>query len=1332
MILSVISVPVAHLNNLFNFTESNFCIRRLLYFSFCFASLLSLSLIMSNSRVLSRGRGRKLKDLSSPTPSPLEQAPLKSLGDSQSTFAYGMTSDVAVNSPPGFNFCTPANKHVSPPPGFKNIADSVFCDASANSGLTCDLKPDAIAVPLNGNLTPQPAANVLLNDTSTLLPLASSAPLHVNAPEVPDENFKANNLDISSPAQCNATADGPKAADVAPVNCANYGVMQPVVGYVPLHASFAAGNVKLPQFWEDDAELWFSTAETTFTIKGIRSETLKLECLLASLDRHHVRHISHVISAENCVKPFSDAKQILLTKFALDRDAKIEELLYDTKLTSDLTPSELLTKMRDLIGDNQQKNSDLLRKLFLDQMPADARRLIAAAGEQDLDQIACIADRIVLEERRLSSRFHNAAVKSPPQRRYDDKPQSMQMHESALERQVTQLASAVDKLNTSVASLQPTKQTAMPYKHPAPTNNNRRPFSNSRPSDFSNTSRLYNASPVNAPPRDSDYPPNHPFCFYHWKFGPRARQCVGNCSWGPTRRSPVRNPRGPPVGMIDDNFFGWQVRDPCSHIVFMIDTGSTLSLLPSGRRQYHDIRFSGFLNAANGSKIPRFEKRRISVTLGMSQVFTWDFVMADVDYAIIGMDFLQHFDLSLNPRSKSIFFNQNLEGYANNSTPQVHASNKTSGIPQNRVRATLPEPQIAKDFNDLSNLYPCVFDLENFNRPTHHQTKHHIRTKGPPISEKVRRLNPEKLQCLRKELKKFLDLGIIERAESPYAAPLHMVPKKNGEYRITGDYRKLNLQTIPDKYAIPLLTDFTEQLAGATIFSSLDLFKSYYQIEVAEEDVHKTAIITPLGNFVFKRLPMGLRSAGNTFQKFMDEVFRDQSNVYVYIDDVLVFSKTPEEHLQHLSEVFNRLDRYGLILNKDKCVFGAENIEFLGHCIDKMGVKPLEKKTKNIREFPKPSTMRELRRWLGMVNFYRRFIKDAGKILVPLERVLSPKKGSRESISWNSEMECAFNTTKEILAEITSLAFPVKGAETFISVDASDVGVGGSLNQVIDGEVKPLGFFSRTLNKTQRNYSTFDRELLAIFLTIQHFEYFLDSRDFYVLSDHKPLATALTAPLKEASGRRLRQAQYISQFTSDIRYIKGVDNVVADCLSRPPEINAIFSHPQSIDVEQIAREQVNDPVIKRLASSDNHSLQIQKVILPDSSIELLVDTSTGTTRVVVPQVLREKVFKSIHSLSHPGVRTSVKLISQRFVWEGMRKDIANFTKSCIQCQSSKIQRHNVAPLEKFLAPDERFSHVHVDIVGPLPESNGCTHLLTVIDRSRALTLSMEMDIRPDR
>ena len=202
---------------------------------------------------------------------------------------------------------------------------------------------------------------------------------------------------------------------------------------------------------EDDAELWFSTAETTFTIKGIRSETLKLECLLASLDRHHVRHISHVISAENCVKPFSGAKQILLTKFALDRDAKIEELLYDTTLTSDLTPSELLTKMRYLIGDNQQKNSDLLRKLFLDQMPADARRLIAAAGKQDIDQIACIADRIVLEERRLSSRFHNAAVKRPPQRRYDDKPKSIQMHESALERQVTQLASAVDKLNTSVA-----------------------------------------------------------------------------------------------------------------------------------------------------------------------------------------------------------------------------------------------------------------------------------------------------------------------------------------------------------------------------------------------------------------------------------------------------------------------------------------------------------------------------------------------------------------------------------------------------------------------------------------------------------------------------------------------------------------------------------------------------------------------------------------------------------------------------------------------------------------------------------------------------------------
>ena len=209
----------------------------------------------------------------------------------------------------------------------------------------------------------------------------------------------------------------------------------------------------------------------------------------------------------------------------------------------------------------------------------------------------------------------------------------------------------------------------------------------------------------------------------------------------------------------------------------------------------------------------------------------------------------------------------------------------------------------------------------------------------------------------------------------------------------------LNRQAIPDKYATTLLTDFVDLMAGLTVFSSLDLYKSYHQIEVAEEDVHKTAILTPLGSFAFKKMPMGLTLAGNTFQRFMNEVTRGLTFVYVYIDDILVFSKNKKEHFTHLALLFERLRQYGIILNKDKCVFCSSKIEFLGHEVSKEGVRPLQEKVEAIRSFPQPKTMKQLRRFLGMINFNRRFEPNAAGTLQLVEQLLSPHKNSRKGMN---------------------------------------------------------------------------------------------------------------------------------------------------------------------------------------------------------------------------------------------------------------------------------------------------------------------------------------------
>ena len=380
---------------------------------------------------------------------------------------------------------------------------------------------------------------------------------------------------------------------------------------------------------------------------------------------------------------------------------------------------------------------------------------------------------------------------------------------------------------------------------------------------------------------------------------------------------------------------------------------------------------------------------------------------------------------------------------------------------------------------NLFSQYPSVFEVDNFHRPTRHQTLHHIRTVGPPVCSKVRCLSPEELDVLKSELQKLLDLGVIELTESPYASPVHLVPKKNpGEFYITGDFRLLNEQTIADKYSIPLLTGFIGMLAGSTVFSTLDLDKSYHQIRIAPEDVHKTAMITPLGNYAFKRLAMGLKSAGNTLCRFMHEVLRGVPNCFVYIDDIMIFSESEEDHWKHLSKVFNRLEHFGLLLNKYKCVFAAKEVDFLGHRVNSQGVRPLETKVSVICDFPKPRTVKDLRKFLGVIIFYRSFMPNTGGISQPLDSLLTPGKGTKKPVQWRTTADVAFHAAKLSLAQAASLAFPISGARISLMTDTSDVAVVATLQQKIDGHQQLLGFFSKPLSRAQRNYSTFDRELL--------------------------------------------------------------------------------------------------------------------------------------------------------------------------------------------------------------------------------------------------------------
>jgi hypothetical protein len=579
----------------------------------------------------------------------------------------------------------------------------------------------------------------------------------------------------------------------------------------------------------------------------------------------------------------------------------------------------------------------------------------------------------------------------------------------------------------------------------------------------------------------------------------------------------------------------------------------------------------------------------------------------------------------------------------------------------------------------------------------------------PPFMP-IYHLSPRELEEVKTQLTNLIESGFIQPSKSPFGAPIIFVPKANGKLRMCVDYRQLNARTVKNRYPLPRIDELLDRLQGSSVFSKLDLQSGYWQIRIKPEDIPKTAFRTRYGHFEWKVLPFGLTNAPATFQALMNNVLRPflDKFVVVYLDDILIFSRTPEEHMQHLQQVLEALEKHELYVGVSKCAFGQSSVGFLGHIVSGAGIQPDPAKVAAVREWPTPKNVKDVRSFLGLTGYYRRFVRQYSARALALTELTKSDVPWR----WSDKQQASFDALKSALCSAPVLVLPDPSLPFEVFTDASNFALGAVLLQNHGKGKQPVAYLSRKLTDTEKNYPTGDREMLGIFYALQQWRCYLEGAVFTVNTDH--LNHTWFQSKRDLSRRQAKWSLWLESYYGavDLAYKAGKDNL-SDPLSRRPDLFTL----QAV-VPQLSADLFAD--IKAGYASD-------PVYTGEPRAGLAFDDSSGLwyfqSRIAVPSVLtvRQAILAECHdcpSAGHQGVTKTLQRVARRFWWPHMGRSVHSYVTSCASCQLNKPSNQvPIGLLQPLPVPDRKFAHVTLDLITDLPPTvNGCDAILTVVDR----------------